>query len=150
MRDKIVSTIRIWRKKITKGVEMIPILIIEDEKYLLDFYADEFKDAGFEVRSLSKGKEAIDWVKKERPRAVVLDIKLGDIEGLRVLEEIKEFDRSIPVILNSAYAVYKSDFASWMADDYVVKSSNINELISKVKLYANFPKDNSGIKMGSA
>jgi DNA-binding response OmpR family regulator len=123
-----------------KEVTMLPILIVEDEKYLLDFYAEEFADAGFEVRSLSAGKEVIDWVKKERPSAIVLDIKLGDIEGLRVLEEIKEFDRSIPVILNSAYSVYKSDFASWMADDYVVKSSNINELIAKVKQYAKMPE----------
>jgi DNA-binding response OmpR family regulator len=124
---------------------MIPILIIEDEKYLLDFYADEFSDAGFEVRALSTGKGAIDWVKRERPRVIILDIKLGDIDGLRVLEEIKEFDRSIPVILNSAYAVYKSDFTSWMADDYVVKSSNISELITKVKHYADIPNDIVGI-----
>jgi len=118
---------------------MIPIMVVEDEQHLLDLYADELSDAGFEVRPLSSGKEAIAWIKKERPRAVVLDIKLGDMEGLRVLEEIKEFDRTIPVILNSAYAVYKADFASWMADDYVVKSSNISELISKVKQYANPP-----------
>lgn len=125
---------------------MNPILIVEDEKYLLDFYTDEFTDVGFEVRSFSTGKEAIDWIKKERPRVVVLDIKLGDMEGLRVLEEIKEYDRSIPVILNSAYAVYKSDFASWMADDYVVKSSNINELITKVKYYAGMSNDLASVQ----
>jgi DNA-binding response OmpR family regulator len=128
---------------------MIPILIVEDEKYLLDFYAEEFTDAGFKVHSLSTGKEAIDWVRKERPALVVLDIKLGDMEGLRVLEEIKEFDKSIPVILNSAYSVYKSNFASWMADDYVVKSSNINELISKVKQYANIPGSKAAPRAGA-
>jgi DNA-binding response OmpR family regulator len=127
---------------------MIPILIVEDEKYLLDLYSDEFTDAGFAVHSISTGKEAIDWVRKERPRVVVLDIKLGDMEGLRVLEEIKEFDRSIPVILNSAYAVYKADFASWMADDYVVKSSNISELITKVKQFAKMPDLKEPAKTG--
>ena len=125
---------------------MNPILIVEDEQYLLDFYTDEFTDIGFEVRSFSTGKEALDWIRKERPRVVVLDIKLGDMEGLRVLEEIKEFDRSIPVILNSAYAVYKSDFASWMADDYVVKSSNITELITKVKYYAGISNNMASVQ----
>ena len=115
---------------------MIPILIVEDEQHLLDLYADEFSEAGFQVRSMSTGKEAVEWIKKERPAVVVLDIKLSDMEGLKVLEKIKEHDKSIPVILNSAYAVYKSDFSSWMADDYVVKSSNISELIGKVKHYA--------------
>ena len=128
---------------------MIPILIVEDEQHLLDLYTDEFTDAGFQVRSSSSGKEAIDWVKKERPGVVVLDIKLGDMDGLRVLEEIKEYDRSIPVILNSAYAVYKSDFASWMADDYVVKSSNIGELISKVLQFIGGAGNVTGVNSGS-
>ena len=78
-------------------------------------------------------------MKRERPTVVVLDIKLQDIEGLRVLEAIKEFDRTIPVILNSAYAIYKADFASWMADDYIIKSSNVTELIRKVRLFAGPP-----------
>jgi DNA-binding response OmpR family regulator len=112
-------------------------MVVEDEQHLLNLYADELAEAGFQVRSLSSGKDALEWIKKERPRVVVLDIKLGDMEGLRVLEAIKEFDRSIPVILNSAYAVYKADFASWMADDYVVKSSDLSELIAKVKVYSN-------------
>ncbi len=120
---------------------MNPILIVEDEQHLLDIYADEFRDAGFDVRSVSTGREAIEAVRRVRPQAVVLDIKLEDMEGLRVLEEIKEYDRSIPVILNSAYAVYKSDFSSWMADDYVVKSSNISELIMKVRHFANLSND---------
>lgn len=124
---------------------MIPILIVEDEQHLLDLYTDEFTEAGFQVRSIASGREAIDWVKKERPSLVVLDIKLGDMDGLRVLEEIKDFDRSIPVILNSAYAVYKSDFASWMADDYVVKSSNVGELISKVKQHIQAPGNRPGV-----
>ena len=113
---------------------MAQVLVVEDEKNLLDLYADELIDAGFAVKPISSGKEAIDWVKKERPVVVVLDIKLQDIEGLRVLEAIKEYDRSIPVILNSAYAIYKADFASWMADDYIIKSSNVAELVRKVKL----------------
>jgi DNA-binding response OmpR family regulator len=124
---------------------MIPILIVEDEEHLRDLYHDEFSDAGFQVRSLSTGREAIDSVRRERPTVVVLDIKLNDMDGLRVLEEIKEIDRTIPVILNSAYAVYKADFASWMADDYVVKSSNITELLSKVRLFAGLMEDKAGI-----
>jgi DNA-binding response OmpR family regulator len=127
---------------------MIPIMVVEDEQHLLDLYTDELTDAGFQVRSVTSGRDAIDWVKKERPQVVVLDIKLGDMEGLKVLEEIKDFDRSIPVILNSAYSVYKSDFISWMADDYIVKSSNINELVSKVKQFARPAGNASGINAG--
>ena len=115
---------------------MATIMIIEDEQHLLDLYADELTDIGFAVLPVSSGREAIEHVKKERPCLVILDIKLEDMEGLKVLDEIKSIDRTIPVILNSAYAVYKSDFATWMADDYIVKSSDIGELVNKVRQYA--------------
>ncbi len=115
---------------------MNSILVVEDEANLRDLYVDELKDAGYHVRSTASGKEALDWVKRERPQLVVLDIMLPDINGLRVLEEVKAYDKSIPVLLNSAYSVYKSDFSSWMADDYVVKSSDTSELIDKVRFLA--------------
>jgi DNA-binding response OmpR family regulator len=112
---------------------MNPILIVEDEAFLRDLYADELTEAGFTVYPVSTGGEAIDFLKYKRPDLIVLDIMLPDLSGLRVLEEIKAYDKTIPVILNSAYSVYRTDFLSWMADDYVVKSSNISELIDRVK-----------------
>ena len=115
---------------------MLPVMVVEDEKYLLELYRDEFEEKGFKVKSVATGKEALEIIKIERPCVVVLDIKLQDMEGLKVLEEIKAIDKTIPVILNSAYSVYKSDFSSWMADDYIIKSSDLTELIEKVKRYA--------------
>lgn len=111
---------------------MRSILVVEDEKHLLDLYTNEFEDCGFSVRPAATGREAIESVKKERPDIVVLDIMLNDMEGLEVLDEIKTIDKTIPVIINSAYSVYKSDFSSWMADDYIVKSSDLSVLMKKV------------------
>ena len=118
---------------------MRSILVVEDEKNLLDLYCCEFEDVGYTVQPAASGREAIDSVRKQRPDVVVLDIKLNDMEGLKVLDEIKSIDKTIPVIINSAYSVYKSDFSSWMADDYIVKSSDISILLNKVKeLTGNF------------
>lgn len=112
---------------------MRSILVVEDEQNLLELYRCEFEDVGFNVHPAASGQEAIASVKKQRPDVVVLDIKLNDMEGLKVLDEIKSIDKTIPVIINSAYSVYKSDFSSWMADDYIVKSSDISLLLNKVK-----------------
>jgi DNA-binding response OmpR family regulator len=101
--------------------------VVEDEQNLLDLYRCEFEDVGYIVQPAASGREAIDCVKRQRPDVVVLDIKLNDMEGLKVLDEIKAIDKTIPVIINSAYSVYKSDFSSWMADDYIVKSSDISK-----------------------
>ncbi len=115
---------------------MLSVLLVEDERNLLDLYTSELQDIGISVRPMTSGREAIESIKNERPDLVILDIKLEDMEGLQVLEEIKAIDKTIPVILNSAYSVYKSDFATWMADDYIVKSSDTSELINKIRQYA--------------
>lgn len=115
---------------------MISVMIIEDEKNLMDLYAAELRDMGFNVSALSSGREAIAKIREVKPDVVILDIKLGDMEGLDVLQEIKSIDKTIPVILNSAYSVYKADFGSWMADDYIVKSSDTSELMTKIRQYA--------------
>ncbi|UCC78803.1 MAG: response regulator [Candidatus Zixiibacteriota bacterium] len=112
---------------------MHSILVVEDEKNLLDLYRNEFEDVGYTVHPAETGRDAIDSVKKKRPDLVILDIKLTDMEGLQVLDEIKAIDKTIPVIINSAYSVYKSDFSSWMADDYIVKSSDLSVLLNKVR-----------------
>jgi DNA-binding response OmpR family regulator len=121
-----------------QGGKMNPILVVEDEPYLRNLYTDELLDAGFSVCPVASGQEAIDCAKAQRPQLIVLDIMLPDINGLRVLEEIKAYDKTIPIIINSAFAIYKANFLSWMADDYVIKSSDISELMNKIKYHAGF------------
>ncbi|MCJ7578005.1 MAG: hypothetical protein MUO91_06100 [candidate division Zixibacteria bacterium] len=53
--------------------------------------------------------------------------------GLEVLKEVKTFDNKIPVILNSAYTTFRADFSTWLADAYVIKSSDISELKRRIK-----------------
>jgi len=109
------------------------ILIVEDESNLLALYKAELEDEGYEVATAENGSQALDVSENFEPDLVVLDIKLGDEEGLRVLSDLKNQDKNRPVILNSAYTHYKHDFSSWAADDYVVKSGDMTELKSKIK-----------------
>ena len=64
---------------------------------------------------------------------VVLDIRLGEASGLALLREIKAQDAHLPVVLATAYARYQDDFSSWLADAYIVKSSDLNELKQAVR-----------------
>ncbi len=112
---------------------MKTVLVIEDEENLLDLYEDEFKIAGYEVCRAATGREGIECVRKYNPDLVILDLLLSDMQGLNVLEEIKSINKDIPVIINSAYSTYKADFSTWMADDYVVKSSEISVLIDRAR-----------------
>ena len=64
---------------------------------------------------------------------IVLDIELEESSGLDLLKQIKHEYPDIMVVLNSAYAVYKSDFHTWLADGYIVKSSDIKPLKDKIE-----------------
>ena len=64
---------------------------------------------------------------------MVLDIQLDQESGLELLQKIAKEQEKIPVILCSAYSCYKEDFSSWLADAYVVKSSNLDELKEEVR-----------------
>ena len=111
---------------------MYKILLVEDEPHLLELYNEELQDEGYEVMSTMDGEEAVLLTKKNLPDLVVLDIKIKKLHGLEVLKRIKEFNKDLPVVLNSAYETFKSDFSSWIADAYLIKSSNLAELKEKI------------------
>ena len=66
------------------------------------------------------------------PDVVLLDLKLPKVDGLEAMGRMLSQDRSLPIILHSAYTMYKDDFQTWSADAYVVKSSDLTELMQKI------------------
>jgi DNA-binding response OmpR family regulator len=110
------------------------ILIVDDEEDIRSLYESELSGEGFRTHSVSTGEEALRFV-EENPQIdlVILDIKLEQMDGLKVLEELRSRRTTMPVILNSAYSTYKSNFNSWLADAYLVKSANLSELKNQVR-----------------
>jgi CheY-like chemotaxis protein len=104
------------------------ILVIDDEESIRILYHDEFTDLGFRVTTAESGEEGLRLLLGDRPDLIILDIKMTGLTGIETLRRIKEFDRSIPVVLSSAYNTFKSDFGAWASDAYVVKSSDLEEL----------------------
>jgi DNA-binding NtrC family response regulator len=112
---------------------MARVLVVDDDSSLRILYTKELADEGYEVESVSSGKEAVASIAERRPDVVILDIKMEGMDGLSVLDEIMKRDKTIPVVLNTAYSSFKSDFTTWSADAYVVKSSDLGELKETVK-----------------
>jgi two-component SAPR family response regulator len=55
------------------------------------------------------------------------------MDGIQVLNEIKNINKDQPVILCSAYGEFKQDFSSWVSDGYIVKSADTEELKQMIK-----------------
>lgn len=108
------------------------ILIVDDDQNILRLYREELQEEGYEVVTASNGQEAIEQFEKEVPDIVTLDILLPDIDGIKLLRQMKEKRPRMPVIMSTAYD-YRDDFAVWASEAYIVKSFDLTELKATIK-----------------
>lgn len=109
------------------------LLFVDDEQGLLELYRSAFGRDGYEVRTAATLSEARSVLEGGGIDVLVLDIRLQDASGLELLREIKADAPHLPVVLSTAYARYQDDFSSWLADAYVVKSSDLGDLRRAVR-----------------
>jgi CheY-like chemotaxis protein len=112
---------------------MKKILVADDEEGIRILYKEELEEDGYEVAVAANGKEALALLTTFLPDLVILDIKMPEINGLDILQQIRTILRDLPVILSSAYPEYQQNLETWASDAYVVKSSNLANLKAAVK-----------------
>jgi len=112
---------------------MKKILLVDDEDSIHLLYREELEEEGYEVYSAMSGEEALEKLNSIAPDLVILDINMPGMNGIDALRRIKEINSNLPVILSSAYQEFKQDLASWASDEYIVKSSNLDELKAAVR-----------------
>jgi DNA-binding response OmpR family regulator len=108
------------------------ILIVDDDQNILRLYKEELEEEGYAVVTASNGQEALEQFDKESPDLVTLDILLPDIDGIKLLRQMKEKRPRMPIIMSTAYD-YRDDFAVWASEAYIVKSADLTELKATIK-----------------
>ena len=108
------------------------ILIVDDDQNILRLYKEELEEEGYTIVTASNGQEAIERFDQEDPDLVTLDILLPDIDGIKLLRQMKEKKPRLPIIMSTAYD-YRDDFAVWASEAYIVKSSDMTELKATIK-----------------
>jgi DNA-binding response OmpR family regulator len=96
---------------------------------------DALEFEGFDVVSANKGKDGVQLARQEKPDAVLLDLMLPDTNGFKVCEELRRFDRFMPIIMLTARSqeVDKIRGLDAGADDYVTKPFSVGELIARLR-----------------
>jgi DNA-binding response OmpR family regulator len=111
------------------------LLLVEDEPALARGLADNFRDDGYEVRTVARGDLAVAAIRDERPDLVVLDIMLPGRSGLDVLRDLRAAGDTVPVLVLTA----KGDVVDRVvglelgADDYLPKPFAVRELLARVR-----------------
>lgn len=111
---------------------MSRILVVDDEANIRVLYAEELADEGHEVVTAANTTEAAERLSESQFDLAVLDIKLKNESGIDLLQKLVKERHDMPVILCSAFSCYKDDFSAWLADGYVVKSSDLSELKQEI------------------
>jgi len=78
---------------------MAKLLIVDDEEDVREFAANFFRKRKLDVMTAASGEEAIESVKADKPDLVLLDIRMGGISGIQTLEQIKNIDKGIKVVM---------------------------------------------------
>ncbi len=113
------------------------VLVVEDEDSLRLLYKQELSLEGLNVITVDTGEDAINEIKTTDIDLVVLDIRLNGMNGLEALEGMLAKRRDLKVVINTAYSNYKDDFSSWLADAYLIKSSDLSELKTTIHKLMN-------------
>jgi DNA-binding NtrC family response regulator len=111
---------------------MAKLLVVDDEANIRLLYAQELSDEGYAVVTAASALEAVEKLESDSFDLAVIDIKLKNESGIELLQRIVKERHTLPVILCTAFSCYKDDFSAWLADGYVVKSSDLQELKEEI------------------
>lgn len=106
------------------------ILVVDDEHLIRWSLEQNLKKQGYEVMTASNGEEALKLAQSEQPDLILLDIQMPGINGLEVLEKVKETDEDIVVIMLTAQGGLETAVNAMRmgAYDYINKPFNLDEL----------------------
>lgn len=121
---------------------MSKILIVEDEKVLMEMYKEKFLKEGFEVVLAYSTEEGIEAALKERPDLILLDILLPRENGIGFLGRLRKHPEiaSTRVVVFSNYddIATKKDALGFGTKEYLIKTNYTpQEVVAKVRSYLN-------------
>jgi PAS domain S-box-containing protein len=113
------------------------ILLIDDEKMIIDVGIELLEELGYSVQSAMSGQEAIDVFKTDREKIdlVIMDMIMPEMGGGETFDRLKEIDPDVKVLLSSGYSIngQATKILRRGCDGFIQKPFNMNQLAEKVQ-----------------
>jgi two-component system KDP operon response regulator KdpE len=112
----------------------VSVLIVDDEPPIRRLLRTSLLAQGYRVTEAERGTEAIESIRQQRPDLVVLDLGLPDIDGLAVIQRVRQ-DSLIPIIVLSSRSDERGKVKALElgADDYITKPFGMEELVARIR-----------------
>lgn len=110
------------------------ILVVDDELLIRDLLYDFFNNQGWQIVVAENGEKALELLKNQSFDLVLSDIKMPQLDGLRLTARLRETHPDLPVILMTGFPSVESAVEALRAkaEDYVIKPFNINQLFKLI------------------
>ncbi len=127
--------VRIVRDVVQRSVESVGarILVVDDEAAIRELLEYGLGQAGFAVRSVGNGRDALETIRLWSPELIILDVMLPEIDGFTLLPALRRLT-DVPIVMLSAKTETAEKVAglSRGADDYVGKPFELEELVARL------------------
>ena len=113
----------------------IRVLVVDEEAPLTDLLTLALQFEGWTVETLANGTDAVAAAKRFRPDAILLDIMLPDINGVEVVERLRESGVTVPVIFLTGRTSLEDRLAAFGAggDDYITKPFSLEQVTDRLR-----------------
>lgn len=117
------------------------VLIVEDDGYIRDAYAEIIRGEGFDVITADNGQAGLDMVTSQKPNLVLLDLMLPIMDGKQMLHKVREIPefRTLPVIVltNAGTADNEKETKFYdNASDFLIKANvTPGDIVAKIKSF---------------
>ncbi|MBN1526273.1 MAG: response regulator [Candidatus Omnitrophica bacterium] len=115
------------------------VLLVDDERDILDIYKGSLEGEGYEVACSESGLNAMDMIRKDKPDILVLDMRLKDINGYEIIGRLRtnKETATIPILAMSGYAEELGKLEDKREDSAlssISKPFQLKDLLSKMRL----------------
>lgn len=131
------------------GAEQPLILVVDDEPAVREVVCEKLAHHNFRAIGAASGKEAFKLVDEATPDLVLLDLRLPDIDGMTICQQIRRKSR-IPIIMLTAMGeeVNRIVGLELGADDYITKPCSLDELVARIRAVLRRSSAGSGLPEG--
>lgn len=114
---------------------MSKILVVDDQKAVCYSLQRFLQSEGYEVHTTTSGKDALSFLNDAKPDLVIMDVRMPGMDGIEVLEKIKQSQPDVQVIIMTAYSTTEKAIQAIKLGsyDYIIKPFDNDELLIRVR-----------------